>query len=115
MAIKRKLFEIQTRKNQCNNLTKISKRDHLNKVAQNGFQSNKEFWNTVNPYLTNKCGINRDKIIIENNERFISDENEIAEIFNDYYINIVERSSGKVPYPRDLQITRKMTDSRFWK
>ena len=84
-------------KNKCNNLSKKVKKDHLNKVTQKGFASNKDFWNTVKPFLTNKCGINHDKIIIENNQKLITDEKEIAEVFNDFYINIIERTSGNAP------------------
>ena len=59
--------------------------------------SNKKFWSTVKPFLTNKGGISNDFISVEKDGDLISNEKEIVELFNQNYINIVENSSGKKP------------------
>ena len=59
--------------------------------------SNKKFWSTVKPFLTNKGGISNDFITVEKDGDPISNEKEIVELFNQNYINIVENSSGKKP------------------
>ena len=59
--------------------------------------SNKKFWSTVKPFLTNKGGISNDFISVEKDGDLINNEKEIVELFNQNYINIVENSSGKKP------------------
>ena len=47
--------------------------------------------------MSNKGQIENSDITLAENEHIITDTNEIAGIFNNYYINIVELTSGKVP------------------
>ena len=47
--------------------------------------------------MTNKWALCSNDITLLENGNFISNEREVADIFNDYYINIVELTSGKVP------------------
>ena len=71
--------------------------------------SNKLFWNTVKPFMTNKGIISDDKIIIEsendvkielkgrneiidvNAGDIINNEETLVEMFNKHYVNIVEQ------------------------
>ena len=57
--------------------------------------SNKDFWNLVKPFLSNKGGLSDSNITLVNGEKMITDSAELTEVFNDYYINIVQKSSGK--------------------
>ena len=57
--------------------------------------TNKKFWGTVKPFLTNKGCISDDFISIEKDGELISNEKELVEIVNENYIKIVENSSGK--------------------
>ena len=41
-------------KNTCNNLIKFAKKSYSDNVTSKGFVSNKAFWKTVKPFLTNK-------------------------------------------------------------
>ena len=59
--------------------------------------TNKKFWGTITPFLTNKGCISDDFVSIEKDGELISNEKELVEIFNENYINIVEKSSGKKP------------------
>ena len=59
--------------------------------------SNKKFWNTVKPFLTNKGCISNDFISIEKDGELISNEKELVELFNGNFINIVENTSGTKP------------------
>ena len=54
--------------------------------------SNKKFWSTVKPFLTNKGGISNDFISVEKDGDLISNEKEIVKLFNQNYMNIVENS-----------------------
>ena len=59
--------------------------------------TSKKFWSTVRPFLTNNCCISNYFRGIENEGNLICNEQELVELFNEHYINIVEKSSGKNP------------------
>ena len=84
-------------KNKCNSLTKKAEKIFFKEATKDGIMSNKKFWSTVKPFLTNKGGISNDFISVEKDGDLISNEKEIVELFNQNYINIVENSSGKKP------------------
>ena len=50
-------------------------------------------------FLNNGC-ISNDFIDIENDGNLIFNEQELEELFNEHYINMVEKSSGKRPVSR---------------
>ena len=60
-------------------------------------QNNKPFYSIIKPYMTNKGALANDDIILFEKDRFINDDNIIAETLNNYYINIVQESLGKPP------------------
>ena len=47
--------------------------------------------------MTNKSGLTNNDITIFHNNKTISDERQLTELFNTHYINIVEKSSGVKP------------------
>ena len=49
---------------------------------------NKKFWNTVNPFFSNKGG-RRENIVLVKGDIIISDDIEIAQTFNDFFKNCV--------------------------
>ena len=59
--------------------------------------TNKQFWKTMKPFLTNKGCLENNDIILLDGEEMITNDRILAKRFNDYYINIVERSSGFKP------------------
>ena len=59
--------------------------------------TNKKFWRTVKPFSTNIGCLSNDFIGIENEGNLICNEQELVELFNEHYINTVEKSSGKKP------------------
>ena len=59
--------------------------------------NNRAFWNAMKPLVTNK-GISCSGVItLEEKGVLISDEKDLAEIFNNHYINIVESTTGSSP------------------
>ena len=55
------------------------------------------FLRTVNSFLTNSGCISNDFIGIEKDGNLISNQHDFVELFNEHYINIVEKSSGGKP------------------
>ena len=68
---------------------------------QNSFSNlksnSKPFYDIMKPYLTNKGALCSSDITLIENDKIITDDTEIGNIFVDYYTNIVKHSSGKEP------------------
>ena len=77
----------------CNNKTKYAKKAYFQKVTAK--KGSKSFWNTIKPFFTNRGIITNDSITLEGNRVLKKDPKETTEVFNNYYINTVETTSGK--------------------
>ena len=88
---------LKKQRNRCVALRKKGIKNHIKKVTSDGLMSNKAFWDLVKPFLSNKGGLTGTEISLVNGGRIVTDDHELCEMFNDYYINIVENISGKKP------------------
>ena len=79
-------------RNKCVSLRNKAIKTHFHNITQNGVVENKDFWNTAKPFITNRSGKLKSDITIIHNEEIIRDEQKLVEIFNNEYINIVEKS-----------------------
>ena len=59
--------------------------------------TNKEFWNKVEPAMSEKSNNAQSDIILKEGEDFIKDDQLLSAILNDQYVNIVEISTGSAP------------------
>ena len=57
---------------------------------------NKQFWNTVKPFLASKDFLHNEDIALNIGDKTATDCNELAKEFNEYYINIVQNKTEKV-------------------
>ena len=89
--------KFKKQRNKCVSLRKKAMRNHFKEATKNGTLSNKEFWDLVKPFLSNKGGLISSDISLVKNDAVITNDQELTEIFNDHYVNIVEKSSGKKP------------------
>jgi len=76
-------------RNICVALVKKSKRTYFANLDTKSIQDNKKFWKNVSPLFSNKIR-SKPKITLIENEKIITNENEIAETFNEYFSNIVK-------------------------
>ena len=60
-------------------------------------KGSKLFWNTSKPFFTNREIITNDSIILEENWVLKNNRKEKTEIFDNYYTNTAETTSGKQP------------------
>ena len=82
-------------KNKCNFLTKKAKTDFFKEAKKDGIMTSKALWRSVKLFLTNNgCAFN-DYIGTENEGNLICNEQELGGLFNEYCINVVEKSSSK--------------------
>ena len=103
-------INFKKQRNKCAFLRRKAIKNHFKEATRHGTMSNKEFWDLVKPFLTNKGGlITRDISLVEN-DTVITDDQELAEILNDHYINILEKSSGKKPI--SLEKNTRISDDR---
>ena len=51
----------------------------------------------IKPYLTNNGKVSNDNFILYENSEFISDEKDVAKVLIDFYINMVEQTTGETP------------------
>ena len=81
--------------NICKNLNKKTKKNYFSKITSNGVMGNKQFWNTVQPFLMAKGFLHNEDIVLHIGDKTVTDCNELAKEFNEYYINIVQNTTGK--------------------
>ena len=72
------------------NLLRKEKKKYYNNLDMKIFQDNKKFWQTIKPLFSDKQhDIKRNIVIVENNS-VISDNKEVAEKFNTFFIEAVD-------------------------
>ena len=59
--------------------------------------TNKTFWKTVRPFVSNKGTHDNHDIMLDENGELIKDNGEVSEILNNFYVNIVEQTTGMKP------------------
>ena len=68
----------------------------------NGDMSSKDFWNTVKPFLTDKMIDRGTSIILKDDDRIITDEEEVCNIFNDFFSNAAKDIGYNDVLPNDV-------------
>jgi hypothetical protein len=76
-------------KNYTNKLIKKEKRKYFANLNMNKYTDNKQFWNTVKPLFSN-CAGGSQKITLVKDDKIISNDQEVAETFNKFFINAVD-------------------------
>ena len=56
--------------------------------------SNKAFWKTIRPFLNNKGTRDKHDIMLQENGSLTKEKEKVSEILNDFYVNIVEHTTG---------------------
>ena len=81
-------------RNKCVSLVRQARRNFFTNLDIRKVQDNKRFWKTVKPLLSSKSK-SSGKIILTEHDSIITDNEEIAETLNDYFISIAD--SLKIP------------------
>ena len=75
-------------RNICVSLTRKAKRNFYESLNLNNVCDNKKFWATVKPLFCNKI-ISVENIVLSKNGVLKKDEEKVANIFNNFFVNIV--------------------------
>ena len=68
---------------------------YLNKFSDKGLEAYKSFWKFIKLFLTNKGTLTDCDITIVDGKKIISNDFELAKLFNNHYINAVKNSGFK--------------------
>ena len=78
-----------SQRNLCVKLLKKAKSSYFEKLKPSSISDNKKFWKTVKPLFNDKA-MSTDSITLIENNKIISGDQEVAEIFNSYFSNAVK-------------------------
>ena len=76
----------KTQRNYCVSLLRKTKQQYFKNLNLNDVTDNKTFWRTIKPYFNEKVS-GSDKIALSGNESVLTNEKEIANTINNYFIN----------------------------
>ena len=113
--IDRKAYNKQ--RNYCVSLIRPEKKEFFSKLNTADISDNKVFWNKIKPLFTDKVKSKSKITLIEKelnkdsneiiSEKIISNDNDVAETFNKFFVNIVPNL--KIPTNHDFDINFKVT------
>ena len=84
----------KTQRNYYISLLRKTKQKYFKNLNFNDVTDNKSFWRTIKPYFNEK-GSGSDKIALSGNESILTNEKEIANTMNNYFINIAKHLNLK--------------------
>ena len=73
----------------CSRLYKTERKKFYSKLDIKNFTDNKQFWKTMKPFLSDKCN-NASKISLVHKNNVISEDQELANTFNDFFEHAVD-------------------------
>ena len=76
-------------KNYCNRLYKRERERYYTNLNMKNITDNKKFWKTIKPFFTDKGG-SRNKVVLVEDDKIISEDKEVAQTFNDYFDEAVQ-------------------------
>ena len=79
----------KTQRNYCVSLLRETKQQYFKNLNLNDVTGNKTFWRTIKPYFNEK-GSGSDRIALSENESVLTNEKEIANTMNNYFIYITK-------------------------
>ena len=83
--------------NKCVSIQRKSIQQYFSNITSNWITTNKNFWKAIKPFLTNKGCLEKSDIMLRGDEKMINNKKKLVQLFNEHYINIVERSCGFKP------------------
>ena len=92
---RKNFLELKKAKSLYKNLTKKAKKQYFKSVSSKDLATNKQFWNVVKPFFSNKTFDSDDHILINEKGKIVDNEVKLVELFNSYFINAVENTTGK--------------------
>ena len=83
-------FHYRKQRNYCTNLLKKVKKEYYNNLNLNIFKDNKTFWKNIRPLFSDRNKGQNNIILIDKEGTIASNETEVAEKLNNYFIDVIE-------------------------
>ena len=80
-------LRLKKQRNLCVSLKRKAIKQDFSRTIKNLKKDSKPFYNLIKPYLTKKGALCTDDITLLENGILVSNESDIVNLFNDYYIN----------------------------
>ena len=84
-------------RNKCASIRKKSIRNYFNKIASGNIVTNRNFWKIIKCFLSNESHLENVDIMLNHNNKIICNDHELVKVFNEHYINTIEKSGGEEP------------------
>ena len=98
-------------RNKCVSIRHKNIRSHFSEVSEKSGTNSTAFWTALKPFLSRKHLPKSHKIILNVNGKIIDDSISVTNIMNEYFINIVEKTTDKIPRFFPCSDTGQITDS----
>ena len=105
-------FLYTQQRNKCVALLRKTKKTYYKNLDEKNVTDNKKFWKTVKPYLSDKSA-KCDKINLNENGELLKSESETAEVFNNFFSNIVKNL--KIPEYKNLNTNIENVKDRVFR
>ena len=94
---RKNFLELKKANRPCKNLTEKAKNQYFKSFSPKGLTANKQFWDAVKPFISNKNFDSDDHISINDKDKIVDNEVKLVELFNSCFTNAVENTTGKTP------------------
>ena len=84
-------------RNKCTAIKLRVKADYLKKETENPNPQNSKFWKIISPYISDKGHHNDESLMLLENNEIIKRKEQVASIFNQFFVNIVEHTTNIKP------------------
>ena len=84
-------------RNKCTQIKRNSIKSYFQKLTTDGRNISKRLWDTIKPFMSGNGSHGQEEFLLEEDSTLIKDHTQIANIFNEYYTNIVEYATGQPP------------------
>ena len=73
-----------------------------------------DFWKTIKPYLSKKSGKGQNSIVLKENNKIVTNEKEVADISNDFFVNVTKDIGQNYTFDRENHPSiNKILDQNF--
>ena len=96
------LYKQQRKK--CVSIRRKSIKHYFSNITSNGIITNENFWKVIKTFLTNKGCLQNSDTMLRADDKIITDDKKLVQLFSDHYINIAERSCGFKPEKVELEL-----------
>lgn len=111
-----------TYKAQRNKCTSLRRKAYFKNKAEHS-ENPRDFWNAYRPFLHSRKSNQANDIILKENENIITDKKQVAEIFNEFFVNIANQAGEvtETTYGKDFSehpsikaiLTNRVTKNTF--